>query len=517
MAQLIGRRLSLLAVSIACTHALADPLHARDEFDTRIAQALESAKGNRHEIEQFLKSYAASGDAQKAQAARWLVANMDGHGFAVMTLVDKDGAPLAFDALDYASLVEAKKALDAIEKTHPNADFKKTRFDSDLECATAALLSEHLDGAFTAWRTMPWAKSIRYEVFREFILPYRGSNEPLASWRAPAAKRLSELCAKEQGETDVLKFGEKARSAVHGWVGFSDLFYLHPTDQSYAEMTQRTLGRCEDITNMISFGMRSVAAMCASDYTPWWADRDNNHAWEVVLDAEGTGRAGLSNRCAKVYRKTFAIQPASLALSLAKGEEAPRWLASSHFADVTAQYQTTSTVAVDLPESPKHEQFAYLAVFNGGEWRPIHWGRIENGRVSFNDMGRDICYLPMLHRGGVDVPLAPPLVLDRDGNTYSLTAKCKHSTTLIASTTKPETPDADTGVQFPRTIVKPDAAYELFVWRDAGWKSCGRLEGNAGTREFEGLVDDGLYWLVEDGSEKLERIFTMENGRQVFW
>jgi hypothetical protein len=55
------------------------------------------------------------------------------------------------------------------------------------------------------------------------------------------------------------------------------------------------------------------------------------------------------------------------------------------------------------------------------------------------------------------------------------------------------------------------------VWSDTGWKSCGRLEQNAGTREFTGLVDDGLYWLVEDGSEKLERIFTMESGRQVFW
>ena len=501
-------RLGFLALSAVMASEVNSFAVACDEFDSRIVQALDSAKGNRREIELFLANYASSGDHEKADAARWLVANMDGHGFAVMTLVDKEGAPLAFDALDYTSLTEAKKALDAIEATHPQAEFKKTRFDSDLEHASAAFLSTHLDGAFEAWRSMPWSKSIRYEVFREFILPYRGSNEPLCAWRAPARERLAALCAELNSETDVLKFGEKTRAAVHGWVGFTDLFYLHPTDQSYDEMCRRKLGRCEDITNMISFGMRSVAALCASDYTPWWADRDNNHAWEVVLDQDGKGRAGLSNRCAKVYRKTFALR---------KNEEAPRWLASSHFVDVTAQYQATTTVTIDLATPPKDEQFAYLAVFNGGEWRPIQWGRIENGRVSFAAMGRDICYLPMIHRGGVDVPLAAPIVLDRDGNTYTLAAKCKHTTTLLASTTKPETPDADTGVQFPQTLVKPGAAYELFVWSDTGWKSCGRLEQNAGTREFTGLVDDGLYWLVEDGSEKLERIFTMESGRQVFW
>jgi hypothetical protein len=107
--------------------------------------------------------------------------------------------------------------------------------------------------------------------------------------RVTAVEReaIAELCAANQGETDVRAFGEKVRAAAHPWTGFTDLFYLHPTDQSYAEMCERRLGRCEDITNMVSFGMRSVAAMCASDYTPWWAASDNNHAWEVVLDANG--------------------------------------------------------------------------------------------------------------------------------------------------------------------------------------------------------------------------------------
>jgi hypothetical protein len=488
-----------------------------DAFGDAIARNLAKAGANRSEIEKFLERYERDADLQTRAASRWLVANMDGHGFAAIELVATDGTQLPFDALDHTSLADAKTALDAIEAKHPGCDFKRVRFDSDLEHASADFLAAHLEDAFTTWRTMPWAKAIRYEVFRDFILPYRGSNEPLGLWREPARGRLAEICAANQGETDVRAFGEKVRAAVHPWTGFTDLFYLHPTDQSYAEMCERKLGRCEDITNMISFGMRSVAAMCASDYTPWWAASDNNHAWEVVLDANGEGRAGLAGRAAKVYRKTFANQPASLAAIKRDDEVVPRWLSTSHYVDVTEQYQPVSDVTVELASVPDGARFAYIAVFNGGSWKPIHWAPIDGGRAVFTDMGRNICYLPMYHVGGADRPAGDPFVLDQDGVVHPLSAKAAATAALVATTTKPEITDPDTGVLRARTQVKPASAYELFVWRDGGWKTVGRIERSENGHAFEGLAGDGLYWLVEDGSEKLERIFTVDGGSQVFW
>jgi hypothetical protein len=490
---------------------------AADGLDARIADALKKAGANRAEIEKFLARYDAGTDAEKRSAARWLVANMDGHGYAELALVDAKGERIAFEALDHPNLAKAKEALDALERAHPGAEFTKVRFDGDLQFASAEFLSTHLDEAFDAWRTLPWAKSIKFEVFRDFILPYRGSNEPLGLWRAPARARLAALSAANSGESDVRAFGEKVRAEVHPWVGFSDLFYLHPTDQGYDEMCARRLGRCEDITNMISFGMRSVATLCASDYTPWWADRDNNHAWEVVLDSEGRGRAGLSNRCAKVYRKTFAIQPCSLAMQKRDDEKVPRWLSSSHYIDVTDQYLPVTDAAVDLTAAPKGARFAYLAVFNGGQWRPIQWARIDGARAVFPKMGRDICYLPMLHAEGRDLPAGTPFILDRDGRTRPLAGSSMHRDSLMVTSTRPAMPDADTRSTIPSTVVKADAGYELFRWSEGGWKSLGRIEAGMQDHRFENLPDDALYWLVEDNSEKLERIFTIEDGRQVFW
>ena len=488
-----------------------------DRLDDRIDEALADAGANRAEIERFLARYPADGDREKHLAARWLVANMPGHGFAQIELVAPDGTRLDFDALDHRTLGEAKAALDRLEAAHPGCDFKRVRFDADLEHATADFLAAHLDDAFDTWRTMPWAKAIRFEVFREFILPYRGSNEPLGLWRAPARKRLAEVCAPLAGETDVRAVGEKVRAASHAWTGFTDLFYLHPTDQSYDEMCERRLGRCEDITNMVSFGMRSVAAMCASDYTPWWAASDNNHAWEVVLDAEGEGRAGLAGRAAKVYRKTFARQPASLAAIRRDGETVPRWLSGDHYIDVTAQYQPVGTVEVAIDGAREGERFAYIAVFNGGAWRPIDWARVEHGHAVFRGIGRNILYMPMLTDAAGDRPAGTPFVLDTDGIVHPLGATGDAALALAAESTKPDIRDPDTGVLKARTQVKADAAYELFVWRDGGWKSLGRREAGESSRVFEGLRPDALHWLVEDGSERLERPFTVDGGVQVFW
>ncbi len=508
---------ALLLVAALSAHA---PAHA-DAYDAAITRSLSKSGTNRAEIEKFLERYEKSGDTQKRDASRWLVANMEGHGFALMELTTTDGKQLSFDALNYKNLGEAEAALEAMEKQNPGCDFTKLRFDSDLEHASSDFLGAHLDEAFDAWRTFPWAKSIRYEVFRDFILPYRGSNEPLCLWRAPARARLADICKDNAGETDVRVFGEKVRAIVHPWTGFTDLFYLHPTDQSYAEMCERKLGRCEDITNMISFGMRSVAAMCASDYTPWWAASDNNHAWEVVLDANGQGHAGLAGRAAKVYRKTFASQPDSLAAIKREDENVPKWLSSSHYIDVTSQYQPTSDVTVDLAKTPDGARFAYIAVFNGGSWKPIHWGRIDGGRVRFDAMGRNICYLPMVHisENGKerDEPASVPFVIDTDGNMHALAAVEPATASLVATTTKPDIKDPDTGVIKARTMVKAGAAFELFMWKDGGWKSRGRIEVTDGAHSFDGLCGDGLYWLVEDGSKKLERIFTIEQGKQVFW
>lgn len=472
-----------------------------------VEEALVKAGDNRGQLEHVLQHYEQQGDPLKLEAAEFLIANMDGHGYVVNRFFDEQGREVEFDALDYANYREAQAAFDALEKEHGPLDYDRKRFDSDLETMTADHLIENIDLAFQAWREKPWAKGITFEAFCEYILPYRGSNEPLDSWRPWCMAQLAHLTGELEDPEDLQAAGRAVQKEAARWVGFDEIYYLHPTDQGFSEMLQARRGRCEDISNMLAYAFRANAIVAATDYTPFWANRDNNHAWEVLLDAEGRGRAPLAWRAAKIYRSTFSIQRDSLGAIKRDDEEVPRRLGRRDFRDVTDQYLETSDVSVRLTAAPpRPTRFAYLCVFNGGEWRPIHWSRIDDGRAVFTDMGRGIAYLPAYYADGEPVHAAAPLILSEVGEIRILDGASGGTITIdIASEGE------------PMIRVKPDTAYELFAWDD-GWVTVGRKTAGAGQpAAFEDVPAGRLYWLVADGSRRLERIFTVEDAAAVHW
>jgi hypothetical protein len=504
------------AVALLCLFALA-AAGCAPAWSVDARRTLARAGENRDELEKVLRHYQREGDPLKLEAAEFLIGNMDGHGYAVAALYDADKNEIEFDALDYPAFNDALEAIEALEAEHGGLDFKRKRFQADSRTVTADYLIENIDLAFQAWRAKPWAKDLSFRTFCEYVLPYRGSNEPINSWRPACLERYADLPGKLTDQDDLHEAGGLIRRDVHQWVRFSDLYYLHPTDQGFDEMNARGRGRCEDISNMMGYAMRANAIPVTTDYTPFWADRDNNHAWEVILDADGQGRAGLSNRAAKIYRKTFAIQSDSLGAIKTDRESVPKWLAGRNFIDVTSQYLDTSEVTIELEnEAPDGARFAYLCVFNGGEWKAIHWGMIEDGRVTFTAMGRRIAYLPAYYVQEELRSAAPPFILDEQGNVRPLRGDSHETLTLEITATTPATPDADTRIDRPMIVVKPGRVYELFVWDD-GWRSLGTQVAGDEPVSYPSAPAGALFWLVEEGSRRLERIFTIEDGRQVWW
>jgi hypothetical protein len=491
--------------------------------EARIESALHQAGDNRAQLQRVLDHYADSGDRQKLEAARFLIANMPGHGYVVTRLFDGNKNEIPFDALDFKNFKTAQARLDELEKQHGTVAFKRKEFIEDVRTIKAEFLIENIDLAFDAWRNNAWSSDISFDLFCEFILPYRGSNEPLEPWRSACRSQLTEVHASLGDTTDGREVAKRIRKVSDKWVRFRKLFYLHPTDQSYSEMLQNKAGRCEDMTNMTGYAMRASGVIFAADYTPYWANRDNNHAWEVILDAEGKGSAGLHNIAAKVYRKVFSRQMDSLAEIKRDGEKVPRWLDRSNYIDVTDQYFDTTDVSVALSVAPPDStRFAYLCVFNGGKWKPIHWSAIStqagpsSTRATFTRMGRNIVYLPGYYIDDKIVPAAPPFVLDKRGAQHPLVPDTDRKGPLQIDSVVPEIPDADTQSVFPTIKVKAGEVYELFVWSD-GWQSLGRCTAGDQPVGFDSVPICGLYWLKTESGRDLERIFTVENGAQQMW
>jgi len=63
--------------------------------------------------------------------------------------------------------------------------------------------------------------------------------------------------------------------------------------------------------------------------------------------------------------------------------------------------------------------------------------------------------------------------------------------------------------------LKDGKTYEMFYWDDE-WVAAGEKEAGSDPLSFS-APQDRLYWVVEKDSKRLERIFTVESGRQVWW
>ncbi len=508
-------------------HLRSVKIYGRDaEWSSETEAALSESGQARAELEGALHHYQKMADAQKLAAVEFLIQNMPGRGYARLGFKKTDGVEVPFEALDYANLKEAEVAFAKLEKEHGALQYGKVDGVPDFQAITAEFLIENTDLAFEAWRSKPWAKSLSFDAFCEHILPYRCSDEPLEAWRKPLMEKFANLEAELSDPNNAGEASGKISGEVHKMVRFWDLYYLHPTDQGYSEMLESGTGRCEDISNMISFANRANAIAVASDYTPAWANRDNNHAWNAVLGPDGRGSAPIHNVAAKVYRKTYARQNDCWADKAGPNEQVPRWLARRHYIDVTDQYMETTDVTIKLTSSaPEHSTLAYLCVFNGGEWIAIQGGEVRGELVTFERMGRGILLLPAWYDGEQLIPAAAPLTIAKDGSVRSLDggsgggghgAASLSGLAIDITTTKPETGDDDTLIPIPAIQVKAGQKYELLMW-DGGWQSHGKKTAGEHPVRFDRLPPNRLYWVIGEHGRRLERPFTIDGGKQRMW
>lgn len=497
-------------------------------YPADITRALELAGNNRPELEKAIEHYRTLDDSLKLSAAYFLVANMDGHAQVTFALQDTSKNKIDFDVLHYVNFDSLTANFAVMEQAHGVLDFGRDKITKDLETIKADYLIEQIDYAFRAWREKPWAAQITFADFCEYILPYRGSEEPLEPWRQYFWDKYSGLESGMTNPSDPIEASRLINDDIKKWFGFDPRFYYHPSDQGLQEMLANHLGRCEDMTNVTIYAMRANGIGVTSDYTPHWANSGNNHAWNAIVTPDGRaipfmgaeanpGEYKLWNKLAKVYRKMYGKQSANLIFQPRKQEKVPGWLAGKSYIDVTRAYTPVADVDVTFKKNiPDSVDIAYLCVFNGGEWAPIHWGRIVDKTAKFIDMGTGIAYLPALYMNGEVVPFGSPFILQDDSTVTSLQkTHGKIKAKLTSTTNRKQDISTDT---IEKSFLTPGAEYELFYWDNKGWQSLGKKTASDKPLEFKRVPKACLYWMVAKDSDLEERIFTInQSGQQVWW
>ena len=492
-----------------------------------IEKVLESAKGNRAELEKVISHYEQPSDSLKLKAAYFLIENMKGQCYATSKIVDTAGNVVNFKVLDYPNYKTMVAGWDSVENKIGTIDFTRDTLIYDVNNITAKYLIENIDLAFKAWGK-PWAKQLTFDQFCEYILPYRSSNEPIESWRRQLYQRYDWVEDSMTDKTNPTEACSLINSELSSWYVFDPLFYRHPTDLGLREMFEFKRGRCEDMTNLAIYAMRAQGVPVMSDYTPAWPNTGNNHAWNATLTKDNKvvifmgGQTNpydykLDNKKAKVYRKTFGRQKNSLSMTAPSYEKLPGWLRSSHYIDVTKDYIPVTDVNLELQrEKPDSVNYAYLYVFNSGDWKAMHWGKIVGTHVTFTDMGMDIAYLPCYYKDGKYIPAGNQFILQEDGTIKENVADTMNTINInLYSTTQKVTRKATDEIDLAN--FKNGAEYDLFYWDDDWVKIDTKTATEDKPLHFEGVPKNTLYWLVEKKSKKEERIFTINNSKVNWW
>ena len=495
-----------------------------------LEKALTAAKTNRAELEKAISYFQKKGDSDQLEAIQFLIRNMAGHCYVEVALYDTLKKEIPFDILSYKNIDSAQKALQSIEKERGPIDFDRKQKVVDLETITSDYLIETVELSFLAWHTRPWAKSLTKSDFFEYVLPYRGSNEPIEPWRKFFIDRYATLAATMKDSTDPIEAATLINRELMKWFTFDSRYYLHPTDLGLAEMRKTHLGRCEDMTNLTIYALRANGIAVVSDYTPYWANSGNNHAWNAVLDKAGIAipfmgceadprSYQLSGKIGKAYRKMYSKQTNTLSSKQEKWEKAPGWLAGNAFIDVTTAYANVSDISLPVTRPiPDSTRFAYLCVFNSGQWKPIQWSMIDNKATKYMAMGRGVAYVPMFLVNDSLIAAGDAFILKPDGTRQVLAGDTTKTQSIqVLSTTKRVYREATEG----KVVVSLDsnAVYELQYWND-GWKKLGEqtYTGMNVPLEFKNVPCSRFYWIVKKDSDKEEeRIFTIEGGKQVWW
>ncbi|MBC8276635.1 MAG: transglutaminase domain-containing protein [FCB group bacterium] len=496
------------------------------KYPPKVSSVLEKAGDNRGELEKAIVHFQQLGDSLKLEAVYYLLSNIESHNYRTFNLVDSSENVIEFNILDFPDFETLITHLDSIEKALGELDFKPKDKAEDIKTITGDFLINNVESAYEVWMNKPWAQGQSFENFCEYILPYRGSSEPLEAWRSHFIEKYREIESKIPDPANPIQAASFINDDIMSWFKFDSRYYLHPTDQGLSEMLETGMGRCEDMTNLTIFAMRANGLAVTSDFTPYWANTGNNHAWNAIVTPDGKvipfmgaecnpGKYKLANRLAKVYRKMFSEQPSSLGMQGVEKDKLPPYLASKSIIDVTADYVDVTDVEIRFIKVPEGEQFAYLCVFNSGKWKAIQWTEIVDEKAIFNDMGMDIAYLPAVYTDKEIVPLGDPFILDTDGSRRELIADEHETATLtLVSTTKRKQVISTDGIA--EAHFKEGTEYELKYWKD-GWQEAGKTTAGKEPLVFDDVPQNGLYWLVAAGSDEEERMFTYENGEQVWW
>jgi len=337
----------------------------------------------------------------------------------------------------------------------------------DLESVDAQTFYENVFYAVKARNELPWGRDASDSDFLQQVLPPRGTGEPLQRWRRHFWDALApEVAGLTSDEV------EKAIGVANNAYGDYFQYEGDTTWEDFGMLTSLAVheGRCEDMSNVLNSLLRTLAIPACQAYTPWWGHCDGNHAWTWTRGIGEFPKDGHNG--VKVYVKTW------------DGRE-----------DVTSEYTPVTTI--ELTTESTSQEPAKMLVWNHDEWRSVAEAPVENGKVTFENVGCALNFALCIRVPGEDERIADV----RTDGSYRW---------LYLGADEPDDGRAFAVIydkSCPLGEFQPDEEYVLEHYTLEGWKECAAERTPTGGVSFAGHPDR-LYRITGEGVAS--RPFTVE-------
>ena len=199
-------------------------------------------------------------------------------------------------------------------------------------------------------------------------------------------------------------------------------------------------GKCRDEVSFSNYLCRHIGIPAAEEFTPNWANRSMSHSWSVLIDSVGkhipfymglmprdTANTYHPYKKPKVFRRRYSPNM-EMVRDLADEKSRPKLFQNPRFTDVTDEYYKTFDVVQNVPEEiATQHSVAYICVFDNKNWVPVHYGKIQDGTVTYRSMVGDVVYMSAVYESNHLVLFGNPFLLRKDGEIQSFEPDFEHT------------------------------------------------------------------------------------------
>ena len=470
-------------------------------------------------IATFLALLSSCNNRQESKARVFLHENNRRYGYTETALVGAGGNQIPFSPYQYATLYGALDTLETLKVFHT----VYSRQYPDTTVVSDAFIQEHAARRVRQWQESSHYRSLTWEEFCEYWLPYRVETEKFCDYRAALDERYGFISKALKQGMGVVEAANLLQDDLRKRLVFDLRDHASLNQPSLLETMELGKGGCRGITTLTTLALRNIGIVSAIDECPVWAHRNSGHQWNVVRteggewipfngaeDTVGGVFPTLNDsvKAPKIYRKQFSRNP-DFAPPVSK-EQRPMLFWNDCRTDVTSEY--LPTVDVTVTSTIEHEDSVlYLAVFNAEVWKIVSWAELKDGKATFKDMGcNDIVYLPVYYYRRTTLPAGNPFVLHKDGSRTELQAD---TTRLLDRQLTYSNRFYD--IQWLKSQSSPGRVLELYYW-DGYWKPCDTYTTLKGRPlSFRNVPESALYLIKGvDFDNTWQRIFILDGDEQ---